>query len=71
LQGEEGWGQGTVEALAVTIRRRHPTVGGFSARNLWRMKSFYETCRDLPKLSPLVIDLSWTHDLSTMVSQPR
>jgi DUF1016 N-terminal domain len=26
---EEGWGQGTVEELAETIRRRYPTIEGF------------------------------------------
>src|SRR5262245_31340509 len=34
--GEEAWGQGTVESLAEAICQRHPTMGGFSARNLWR-----------------------------------
>jgi hypothetical protein len=33
----EGWGQGTVEALAEHIRRRQPNARGFSASNLWRM----------------------------------
>jgi DUF1016 N-terminal domain len=40
---EEGWGQGAVEVLAETIRRRYPTMRGFSAQNLWRMRQFYET----------------------------
>jgi len=60
---EEGWGEGTVEALAVTIQRRYPGMGGYSARNLWRMMQFFETYRDKPKLSPLVRELSWTHNL--------
>ena len=68
---EEGWGQGTVEALAEAIRKRHPTSRGFSARNLWRMKQFYETYRDQPKLSPLVTELSWTHNLLIMSRSKR
>ena len=64
--GEEGWGQGTVEALAETIRRQYPTMSGYSAQNLWRMRQFFETYRDRPILSPLVRELSWTHNLLIM-----
>jgi predicted nuclease of restriction endonuclease-like (RecB) superfamily len=63
---EEGWGQGTVEALAETIRRRHPTITGYSVQNLWRMRQFFETYRDRPELSPLVRELSWSHNLLIM-----
>jgi predicted nuclease of restriction endonuclease-like (RecB) superfamily len=63
---EEGWGQGTVEVLSETIRRRYPTMRGFSAQNLWRMRQFYETYRDQPKLSALLRELSWTHNLFIM-----
>jgi hypothetical protein len=57
---EEGWGQGTVVALAEYIRARRPNARGFSASNLWRMMPFYETYRGLPNLAPLVRVLSWT-----------
>jgi predicted nuclease of restriction endonuclease-like (RecB) superfamily len=57
------WGEGTVEALAAYIQDRQPNARGFSARNLWRMMQFYETYRAQPKLSPLVRELSWTHNL--------
>jgi len=59
----DGWGEGTVEALAEYIQKRQPNARGYSARNLWRMMQFYETYRDQPKLSPLVTELSWTHNL--------
>jgi predicted nuclease of restriction endonuclease-like (RecB) superfamily len=59
----EGWGQGTVEALAEHIRRRQPNARGFSAQNLWRMRQFFETYRDQPKLSALLRELTWTHNL--------
>jgi predicted nuclease of restriction endonuclease-like (RecB) superfamily len=58
----EGWGKGTVEQLALTIQRRFPGVSGYSSQNLWRMRQFFETYRDKPKLSPLVRELSWTHN---------
>jgi predicted nuclease of restriction endonuclease-like (RecB) superfamily len=59
----DGWGEGTVEALAEHIHKRRPSISGFSARNLWRMRQFYDTYYDQPKLSPLVRELSWTHNL--------
>jgi predicted nuclease of restriction endonuclease-like (RecB) superfamily len=62
----EGWGQGTVGALAEYIQRRHPDRSGFSARNLWRMRQFFETYRGLPKLAALMREISWSHNLSIM-----
>lgn len=62
----DGWGQGTVRALAEYIRARYPGVSGYSAQNLWRMRQFVETYGDLPKLSPLVRELSWSHNLLIM-----
>ena len=61
--GDEGWGHGTVEKLANHIQQRQPGASGFSARNLWRMMQFFETYRRSPKLSPLVTELTWTHNL--------
>jgi predicted nuclease of restriction endonuclease-like (RecB) superfamily len=63
---QEGWGKGTVEALAEAIQRRYPTMRGYSARNLWRMSQFFETYRVQPSLAPLVRELSWTHNLLIM-----
>ncbi len=68
---EEGWGQGTVEVLAEAIRRRYPTISGFSARNLWRMMQFHETYRGQPKLAALVRGLPWTHNLLIMSRSKR
>jgi predicted nuclease of restriction endonuclease-like (RecB) superfamily len=62
----EGWGQGTVGALAATIRQRYPTIRGYSARNLWRMSQFYETYRRHQTLAPLLRELSWSHHLAIM-----
>jgi predicted nuclease of restriction endonuclease-like (RecB) superfamily len=60
---DDGWGKGTVESLAQHIQRRHPNARGYSASNLWRMSQFFQTYRCLPKLAPLVRELSWTHNL--------
>lgn len=68
---DEGWGKGTVETLAQTIQRRYPGMTGYSASNLWRMNQFFETYRELPKLAPLVRELSWTHNLLIMSRSKR
>jgi predicted nuclease of restriction endonuclease-like (RecB) superfamily len=66
-----GWGKGTVSALAGHIQKRQPNARGFSASNLWRMMQFYETYRDQPILAPLVRELSWTHNLIIMSRSRR
>ena len=57
----DAWGKGTVEALADYIQRHQPGFRGFSAKNIWRMRQFYEAYCDQEKLSPLVRQLPWTH----------
>ena len=49
------WGDGVVKQLAAYIEKNSPDTKGFSDKNLWRMKQFYETyCTADEKLSPLV-----------------
>lgn len=67
----EGWGQKTVEQLAEYIRHRQPGARGFSVQNLWRMRQFYETYRDLPILSTLLRELPWSHNLAIMSRSKR
>jgi predicted nuclease of restriction endonuclease-like (RecB) superfamily len=57
------WGNSIVEELSIYIEKNEPGLKGFSDKNLWRMKQFYETYNELPKLSPLVRELSWTNNL--------
>jgi predicted nuclease of restriction endonuclease-like (RecB) superfamily len=57
------WGKSVVEELAKYIERNEPELKGFSDKNLWRMKQFFETYKDAPKLSPLVREISWTNNL--------
>ena len=61
---DDGWGQGTIKALAETIKRRYPTMRGYSAQNLWRMRQFFEAYRDQPRLAALLRELSWTDDFT-------
>ena len=62
----EGWGKGTVAQLAAFIQKREPGIAGFSDKNLWRMKQFYETYKDFPILSPLVRELNWTNNITIL-----
>jgi hypothetical protein len=39
-QEKAGWGKAVVQQLAADLRREFPSMGGFSASNLWRMKVF-------------------------------
>lgn len=58
----EVWGKSVVSELAKYITQNAPEIKGFSDKNLWRMKQFYETYQSDPKLSPLVRELPWTHN---------
>ena len=58
----EAWGKGVVAELAAYLARHAPEIKGFSDKNLWRMKQFYETYADDDALAPLVRKLSWTHN---------
>lgn len=57
------WGDSVVNELANFIQIQEPEIKGFSDKNIWRMKQFYETYKDFPKLSPLVREISWTNNL--------
>jgi predicted nuclease of restriction endonuclease-like (RecB) superfamily len=57
------WGDAVVQQLADYLARTQPGLRGFTRRNLFRMRQFYETYRDDEKVSPLVTQISWTHHL--------
>lgn len=59
---EAGWGKGVVKDLAQFIAQQDPEIKGFSDKNLWRMKQFFETYQMDEKLSSLVRQLPWTHN---------
>jgi predicted nuclease of restriction endonuclease-like (RecB) superfamily len=60
---EAGWGKGIVKELADWLGNQAPDSKGYSASNLWRMKQFYETYVELPKLATLLRELSWSKHL--------
>lgn len=58
------WGDSLVTELANFIQTQEPEIKGFSDKNIWRMKQFYETYKDFPKLSTLLREVSWSHNLA-------
>lgn len=54
-------GDAVVEQLADYIQSNHPEFKGFTRRGLYRMRQFYEVCRDNTIVSPLVTQISWTN----------
>ena len=58
------WGQSVVKELSQYIQTNEPDIKGFSDNNLWRMKQFYETYKGFPKISTLLREISWSHNLA-------
>ncbi|MGV2451693.1 UNVERIFIED_CONTAM: DUF1016 N-terminal domain-containing protein [Ralstonia mannitolilytica] len=58
------WGQSVVKELALYIQANEPEIKGFSDKNLWRMKQFYESYKEFPKISTLLREISWSHNLA-------
>ncbi|MGB5710759.1 MAG: DUF1016 N-terminal domain-containing protein [Waterburya sp.] len=65
-QQGETWGKSVVEQLALDLQREFPGISGFSARNIWNMRSFYLEYSQNVKLQPMVAEISWTHNLIIM-----
>ncbi len=61
------WGDGIIRQLADFIAANTEDAKGYSDKNLWRMKQFYETYRDSDKkLSSLLREINWTNNLTIM-----
>ncbi|NOU16488.1 MAG: hypothetical protein HOO91_02885 [Bacteroidales bacterium] len=51
------WGDSVVSELAKYIQQNEPDIKGFSDKNLWRMKQFYEIYKGFPNLSTLLREI--------------
>lgn len=56
-QEAEGWAKGIVEQLSGDIKKELGIAEGFSPRNLWFMRQFYEEYNDNEFLKQLVSEL--------------
>jgi predicted nuclease of restriction endonuclease-like (RecB) superfamily len=62
-QETSDWGKSVVEQLSLDLRKEFPDMTGFSARNLWDMRRFYDSYKNSPKLRQLVAEIPWGHNL--------
>jgi predicted nuclease of restriction endonuclease-like (RecB) superfamily len=62
-QKKLGWGDSVVEKVAVDLQRLFSDMKGFSVQNIWRMRQLYETYSSRAKLSTLLRELPWSHNL--------
>ena len=58
-----GWGKSIVEQLSRDLKLEFPGESGYSTRNLWEMRRFYETYKDFSNLQQLVAEIPWGHHL--------
>ena len=65
------WGDGVVAKLAEHLAQTQPGLRGFTRRNLFRMRQFYESYQGLETVSPLVRQLPWTHNLIILNQSKR
>lgn len=65
-QQAHGWGKSIVEQLSKDLQNSFPNRSGFSPRNLWDMRRFFETYKDDLNLRQLVAEVPWGHHLVIM-----
>jgi len=65
------WGDGVVDQLARYLAQTQPGLRGFTRRNLFRMRQFYEAYAGNEFVTPLVTELPWTHHLIILNQSKR
>ena len=65
------WGEGVVEQLAQHLASTQPGLKGFTRRNLFRMRQFYDAYREPQLVTALLTQLSWTHNLIILSRSKR
>jgi predicted nuclease of restriction endonuclease-like (RecB) superfamily len=65
------WGDSVVNQLAEHLAQTQPGLRGFTRRNLFRMRQFYEAYRGDEKVSALLTLLPWTHNLLILTQSKR
>ncbi len=67
-QKKYGWGKAIVENLAKDLQKEFPGVKGFSPQNIWRMRQFCFAYDGNIKLSPLVREIGWSHNVIILMN---
>lgn len=60
---KSNYGDKIIDKVAFFMKDKHPTIKGFTRRNLYRMVEFYKIYKDDETVSPLVTQLSWTNNM--------
>lgn len=62
-QEKNGWGKSVVENLSFELQKEFVGVRGFSSRNLWNMRIFYDIYKKNEKLQTLSAEIGWSHNV--------
>lgn len=65
------WGDGVVDGLAQHLAQTMPGLRGFTRRNLFRMRQFFEAYAGEENVSALLTQLPWTHNLAILTQAKR
>ncbi len=65
------WGDGVIDELARHIAQSHPGLRGFTRRNLYRMRQFYDAYPAREFVPSLLAQLPWTHHLIILGQSQR
>lgn len=68
---EAEWGEGVVAQLAAYLEKTQPGLRGFTARNLFRMRQFYQAYAGNELVSALLTQLPWTQNLIILSQSKR
>ncbi|MFI0436026.1 MAG: DUF1016 N-terminal domain-containing protein [Parachlamydiaceae bacterium] len=69
-QDQEGWGSKILEKVAQDLQNEFPSVEGFSRRNMFRMKSFYQAYEKVPLMITLDMKMA-SQVLESFYVKPR
>lgn len=61
-QQNQGWGNNVIDRLAADLRQEFAAMGGFSPRNLWRMRAMAQAYAD-EFLPQAVAEIPWGHNV--------
>jgi predicted nuclease of restriction endonuclease-like (RecB) superfamily len=65
------WGDGVVQQLALYLAQTQPGIRGFTRRNLFRMRQFYEAYPNPEIVTAVLTQLPWTHHLIILSQSKR
>jgi len=67
LSENASYGKSVVEDLSRDLKLKYPGIKGYSVRNLWNMKRFYESYQKMQTVSAeLLFSLSWSNHIAIL-----